>query len=120
MTPKLRPAAVAGALALAGTGLGAPAASAGQSEVIDVKGGRVVFQHKGEILKAYAKRATDYGVRAEISRDAPGSVEDHSSDGRWVSKNLSIREGAKLRLRLCYVNHRGAVISCSHSEHAVA
>ncbi len=124
--------AVTGALALAALGLSAPAASAGESERIRTKGGEVRFEAHGERLVASDTNPSHpYVIRAYLDwRDSRGrrhtaQVTSFSTDDEESVNNLSIREGTKVTLMMCYVKIDGDdgdlhVRRCSLGQRAVA
>jgi hypothetical protein len=120
--------ALAGALALAACGAGAPAASAGQSQEITTGGGSVVFEHRGERVLAHDELRDGRGVAAIVlwqdkntDRFHRVTVIDGSSTGGPARKNLSIPEGNKVELVMCYTDN-GQVDpdQCSGTQRAVA
>ena len=80
------------ALALTVLGLGAAAATAGTDEAIETDRGFASFNDRSEIVTANDKKAT---------------------------KTLSIPEGAKVKLKLCYVDNE-VVKKCSRPQSATA
>jgi hypothetical protein len=115
MTRSTRLARIA-APALACLALAAPAAFADTGdERIDGKYGFVKFQSKGEILSAADIVPDGYGVRAYLRWKGGNSASawdtkgiDHYPDVR----NLSIREGTKVSLTMCYTRN-GLDTRCS-------
>jgi hypothetical protein len=133
MTPTtiMRRLALLCALALAALGAGAPAASAGESEWIDTKGGKVSFDHRGEWLMALDERPGDgYRVRAYIRWPVFGGLLQRaqvtddptigSSGGPASFANLGIREGTNVELVLCYAHLSGQIAQCSRPQRAEA
>jgi hypothetical protein len=107
MAFRLRPFAVAAALAAAATGLAAPAASAGKSQRIDTAGGFTSFSATDEILRVNDERGEGYRVVGELRRRNGAipfaTVTDRDgANGEPYSSDLEIREGTKLSLRLVY------------------
>jgi hypothetical protein len=129
MTFRPRPLAVFGVAAILGTGPGAPAAHAGQSQRIDTKGGTATFADADEILRVNDKRSEGYRVLAELrlrngAVPISGVTDRDGANGEPNSNDLEIREGTKLSLRLCYERrlNTGAyvIVSCSGWQNAVA
>ncbi len=108
--------ALAGAAVLAVCALAAPVASADPGdERIDGKYGFVEFQSDGEILRAADIVPDGYGVRAYLRWKGGNSASawdtkgiDHYPDVR----NLSIREGTRVSLTMCYTRN-GVDVRCS-------
>jgi hypothetical protein len=115
--------AVAGALALALTGLSAPTASAGSYERIDVRYGYVEFEPDGNRLTAGDIWPDDTGVRARLSWKEPDGVESASvtdgSEGYASSENLDIEDGTTVLLHLCFTRN-GADVNCTDGQQAEA
>jgi hypothetical protein len=119
--------AALGASAAAVFALNAPVASAGQSQLIEGQYGSVTFDHYGEILTAYAgPYAGGRGVRAYLEWTDQGShktsvtaLEGAGGTGK-KSKNLSIREGTTVYLRMCYTNLQNEDYKCSKRQKGVA
>jgi hypothetical protein len=121
--------AVGGALALALFAVGAPTASAGQSQNIDTRGGFVSFNHVDEFLYVDDERGEGYSVVAELKlRNGAIPIarvtDGDGANGNPNSDDLSLREGTDLSLRMCYEDRlpTGAaiVISCSRWQNAEA
>jgi hypothetical protein len=128
ITATIRRVALAGALAMGMSGLGVPAASAGQSQEIATGGGSVVFKHRGERVLAYDERRDGYGVAAIVlwqddrtDRFHRKIVIDGRSGGGPARRNLKIPEGNKVSLTMCYTNN-GQVDAdkCSGTQDAEA
>lgn len=109
--------------ALAASGLSAATASAGESQTIETERGAVSFEHYGEILEAYAgPYAGGYGVRAYLDWTDGGSKKAsvtalQGADGTGSkSRNLSIREGTVVYLRMCYTNLSNEDVKCSKRQ----
>jgi hypothetical protein len=122
---RARRAGLAGALALTALGSSVPAASAGENESIKTKGGLVTFEHRDEVVTAKDTRRDGLGVQAVLAwSDATGRnrtvfVIDGGADTLSQFKDLSIREGTKVALTMCYVGEQGPV-KCSHAQRARA
>ena len=107
--------------------LGAPVASAGQGQLIEGRYGSVSFDHYGEILTAYAgPYAGGRGVRAYLEWTDKGehkasvlALEGTGGTGQ-ASKNLTIREGRTVHLRMCYTNLQNEDYKCSKRQRGVA
>jgi hypothetical protein len=119
--------AVGGVLLSGPLGIGASAASAGESEAISTERGRVAFSDRGEILEAYAgPYAGGYGVRAYLTwNDGGGHTARvtalQGADGTGsATRNLSIREGVTVYLRMCYSDIQGDNVKCSKRQRAEA
>lgn len=128
-TTVARRVARAGALAAALVAVSAPAASAGQSQGIDTKGGYVSFNERDEILFATDERRDGYSVTADLMlRDGvvPIAVvrDGDGANGNPSTDDLSLREGKDLSLRMCYEDRlpNGSLItiSCSLWQNAEA
>jgi hypothetical protein len=126
----IRRIAVTGALALAVLGLGASAAFAGESQVIDTDGGVVRFDASrafGDQVQSLAvkdQRRDGWAVRAYLhwtDRDGPhtASLTDPRSSGGGDAKELSILGGVPVLLSMCYIDD-GRIVQCSFSQPAVA
>jgi hypothetical protein len=118
---------VLGAAAFAVVALGAPAASAGQSQSISGERGHVRFDDYGEILTAFAgPYAGGRGVRAYLTWTHQGSHKVsvtalQGADGTGKErKNLTIPEGTTVWLRMCYTNLSDEDYKCSRRQRAVA
>jgi len=123
MLKTFRRAAVAAALSLAAF---APAAAAGTDEKITVKGGWVQFEHRGEHLTASDTNPShNYSVRAYLDwKDSRGRhtefVTSWQGDTKVARKNLSIPEGTRVTLMVCYVTWQGNSRRCSLGQAATA
>jgi hypothetical protein len=122
----LRRLAATGALALTVFGLSVPAASAGESEQIRTKGGKLQFQAHGDILRAHDTRRDGYSVRARAIWFDPSDrthhkeyVTDPNSAGVSRARPLPIPEGISVELKLCYIDNTG-IVSCSKEQEGVA
>jgi hypothetical protein len=128
-TPDARvrpPIAAICALAIAAFGLTAPAASAGENESIKTKGGLVTFKHKDEQIEAWDNRPDHLGVQATLAwTDAAGDnhtkwvIDTTGADELGKFKDLSIRDGTRVALTMCYVDDTGPT-DCSRPQSAVA
>ena len=126
---RFRRIALAGAVAVAVSGLGVPAASAGQSQEIATGGGSVVFKHRGERVLAYDERRDGWGVTAYVhwtdrrtGRFHREDAFDGRSGGGHARRNLKIPEGTKVDLTMCYEKRGrdGELGDCSDTQHAEA
>ena len=111
-------AVVGGALALAASAAGAPAASAGHSESISTKQGFVKFDDFGEKLQAYDAKEGGYGVRAYLhwsSTEKATVIANRSTGSGFAQKNLSIPEGVPVELTICHTKG-GVDVKCSLSQ----
>ncbi|HWK29986.1 MAG TPA: hypothetical protein VNS09_25680 [Solirubrobacter sp.] len=115
------------ALALGLLGLGAATAHAGQSQSIETERGSVRFEHYGEILTAYAgPYAGGRGIRAYLDwtdrgrKHAVVTALQGAGGTGTASKNLSIREGTTVYLRMCYTNLQNEDTRCSKRQRGVA
>ena len=91
--------AVTGVLALAVSGLSVPAASAGDSELIEVKGGYGLFADGGDLLRAVDQRRDGYGVRARLGFSGTSATATAQGVGELqLSKSASTRRS---RLSRC-------------------
>jgi len=122
----IRHISVIGALVLSVLAIGAPAASAGESESIRTKGGVVTFTHKDEEITAKDTRRDGLGVSAVLAwSDASGKnrtvfvTDATGADVLSKFKDLSIREGTRVALTLCYVGEGGPE-RCSRPQRAEA
>jgi hypothetical protein len=111
-------AVIAGALALAASAAGAPAAFAGHSESISTKQGFVKFDDFGEKLQAYDAKEGGYGVRAYLhwsSTEKATVIANRSTGSGFAQKNLSIPEGVPVELTICHTKG-GVDVKCSLSQ----
>jgi hypothetical protein len=92
----------------------------GEDERIEVAGGIAWFFHHGEILKVWDVRKDGLGVRAHLLEVGSSRVTDRGVGGGPKSKNLSIYEGAKVELRICYIDKSGDTVRCSQGQVAYA
>lgn len=109
--------AVTGALAVAVCGLSVSSASAGQNAYVWGKYGHVKFEQYGEVLTASDDWHDGYGVRAYLhwGGNQSAGVTDDGPEPYPESRNLSIPEGTKVSLTMCYTNN-GADVRCSDYE----
>jgi hypothetical protein len=92
---------------------------AGQDETITVEGGYVEFHHYGEIVEVSDEVLDGRGLRAYVLEVGTKTVSDYTADGEPERLNLSIYEGAKVELKLCYtVDHQRD--ECSQRQVAIA
>lgn len=110
----LRLLAVAAALALTASAVGAATASAGSHERILTKGGVVWFDHTGDYIGALDRRRDGHAVRALLDwRLKDGWHSSEVTDDRGytngppdphlaVYRKLFIPEGTTVRLTMCY------------------
>jgi hypothetical protein len=103
-----------------------PAASAGSNEAIKTKGGYVTFKHKDEEIEAWDRREDGLGVEAVLAwTDAAGEnhtkwvIDTTGADNLGKFRDLSIREGTRVHLTMCYVSDSGPT-DCSRTQTAVA
>ncbi|HEY1357064.1 MAG TPA: hypothetical protein VGF21_02050 [Thermoleophilaceae bacterium] len=115
----IRRTAMTGALALTLFAVSVPAAFAGENETIKVKGGSVAFFHKGDFLVAYDGVRDKLGVRAYLLHGNRATQVTDIAGGAAISDQLSIREGTKVYLIVCYERH-GKDVQCSGAQDAVA
>ena len=107
--------------------LSVPVASAGESEMIEGERGFVSFDHYGEVLTAFAgPYAGGRGVRAYLEWTDEGekkarvtALQGTGGTGK-ETKNLTIREGTTVYLRMCYTNLSNEDYKCSKRQRAVA
>jgi hypothetical protein len=92
----------------------------GEDERIETAGGIAWFYHHGEILKVQDVRKDGLGVQAHLLEVGSKTVTDRGVGGGPRSKNLSIYEGAKVLLTLCYIDKSGDTTDCSQSQVAYA
>ena len=125
-TTFMRRLAVLCTLALTVFGLSVASASAGTHESIKTKRGSVAFNHKGEILTAEDSKGDGIGIMAHLfwkvkkNKTVSATVIDGSgADGLPNAKNLDIRDGTVVNLKLCYTNN-GVVFKCSKVQKATA
>jgi hypothetical protein len=125
-TAIVRRLAAISALALTVLAVGVPAASAGESEAIRTKGGIVTFKDRGDEITAEDTRRDGKGVQAVLAwNDATGTnhtvfvVDATGADVLSKFKDLSIREGTRVALTMCYVGDGGPE-RCSRPQRAVA
>ncbi len=118
---------LAGVAVLAVSALSPATASAGESEMIETQYGSVVFEHYGEILTAnVGPYAGGRGVRAYLdwtdgaAKKASVLALPGATGVGSKSKNLSIREGTTVYLRMCYTNIQTEDTQCSKRQRAVA
>jgi hypothetical protein len=109
------------AVALAVFGVSVSAASAGSDESIKTKRGLAAFNDKGETLIADDTLADKQGVQAFLFWNGRSvTVTDgNGANNSPNSKSLSIPEGTKVKLKLCYVDN-GVVTKCSRAQSATA
>ena len=114
----LRLLAVAGALAMTASAVGAATASAGSHERILTKGGVVWFDHTGDYIGALDRRKDGHAVRAYLDwweregdeyvhhteevTDDRGYTNGPPDPDLAVYRKLFIPEGTTVRLTLCY------------------
>ncbi len=112
-------------LAVTVLGLSVSAASAGTDESITTKRGSASFNDKDEIVTANDKLKDGFGVQAFLFwKVKKKTVSVTVTDGNGANnspntKNLRIREGTKVNLKLCYVDN-GIVTKCSRVQVATA
>ena len=112
-------------LAVTASGLSVPAASAGTDESITTKRGSASFNDKDEIVTANDKLKDGIGIQAFVFwKTKKGTVSATVTDGNGANnspntKNLRIREGTKVNMKLCYVDN-GVVTKCSRVQVATA
>lgn len=111
--------AVTGVLALAVSGLSVPAASAGDSELIEVKGGYGLFADGGDLLRAVDQRRDGYGVRARLGFSGTSATATAQGVGELQDNDLNVREGAKVWLQVCYTK-KGVDVKCSQFQRGTA
>jgi hypothetical protein len=106
--------------------LSVPVASAGTDESITTKRGSASFNDKDEIITANDKLKDGIGIQAfafwKVKKKKTVSVTVTDGNGANNSpntKNLRIREGTKVKLKLCYVDN-GVVLDCSRIQVATA
>jgi hypothetical protein len=101
------------------------AASAGSDESITTKHGSAAFIDSGETLIANDKSKDRFSVMASLTwkegkKGRSATVRDGNGPGNTPnSRNLGIREGTRVHLKLCYVNN-GVVFKCSKAQAATA
>jgi hypothetical protein len=118
--------AATGALAVTMFGVSVSAASAGTDESITTKRGSASFNDNTEIVTANDTLANKQGVQAFLSwktKSGKGrsvTVEDgNGANNSPNTKHVSLPEGTKVHLKLCYVNN-GTVFKCSKPQAATA
>ncbi len=123
----LRRLAVFGAAAMTFLALSVPVASAGESQMIEGERGFVSFDDYGEVLTAFAgPYAGGRGVRAYLEWTDDGeknarvtALQGAGGTGK-ETKNLTIREGTTVYLRMCYTDLSDEDYKCSKRQRAVA
>jgi hypothetical protein len=117
----IRRLAALGALALAVFGLCVAGASAGTDESIETKRGIAAFNDRSEIVTANDKKRDGFGIQAHLFwKGRSVTVTDGGgNDGIPNTKNLSIPEGTRVSLKLCYVDN-DVVKKCSRVQRATA
>jgi hypothetical protein len=127
-TPKaaiFRRLAVICAMAVSVFAVSVSAASAGSDESITTKHGSAAFIDRGETLIANDKSKDRFSVMASLTwkegkKGRSATVRDGNGPGNTPnSRNLGIREGTRVHLKLCYVNN-GVVFKCSRAQAATA
>jgi hypothetical protein len=93
---------------------------AGEDERIRAKGGTAWFFHHGEIVKVQDTRRDGLGVRAYLIGVGTTVVEDRGAGGKPRSKNLSIPDGQRVEIALCYFDKAGNQVDCSERQSAVS
>ena len=113
--------ATIGALAATMFGLSASAASAGTDESITTARGSASFNDRSEIVTANDTKKDGIGIQAFLFWNGRSvTVTDgNGANNSPNTKNLSIPEGTKVKLKLCYVNN-GTVFKCSRPQAATA
>jgi len=112
-------------LAVTVFGLSVSAASAGTDESITTKRGSASFNSKDEIVTANDKLEDGLGIQAFVFwKTKKGTVSATVTDGNGANnspntKNLRIREGTKVKMKLCYVDDE-VVQDCSRVQVATA
>jgi hypothetical protein len=109
--------------------LSVSAASAGTDESITTKRGSASFNDKDEIVTANDRLEDGIGIQAHVfwkikTSSGTKTVSATVTDGNGANnspntKNLRIREGTKVRMKLCYVDG-GIVTKCSRVQFATA
>jgi hypothetical protein len=118
----LRRLAATGALALTVFAVSAGTATAGESESIKTDGGHVTFEHRDEEVTAEDTRVDGLGVQAvlvwvdETDHNRTVFVVDATgADDLSKFKDLTIREGTRVALTMCYVDDFGPS-ECSRTQ----
>jgi hypothetical protein len=120
-TPGIRKLAATIAITATACGIAAPAALAGTDESITTARGSASFNHKDEILTANDKKKDGFGIMAFLfwGGKSVTVVDGNGANNSPNSKDLNIREGTKVKLKLCYVDN-GVVFKCSKPQGATA
>jgi hypothetical protein len=116
------------AVALSGGALATGAAAApdpdghraGEDERIRAAGGTAWFHHHGEIVKVKDTRRDGLGVRVYLLGVGTSVLTDRGAGGKARSLDLSIPEGQRVEMKLCYVDEFGNQPDCSELQSAVA
>ncbi len=116
------------AVALGGAALPASAAGApdpdghraGEDERIRAAGGTAWFFHHGEIVKVEDTRRDGLGVRAYLLGVGTTEVTDRGADRKARYRNLSIPDGQRVEIALCYFDKAGNQVDCSERQSAVS
>jgi hypothetical protein len=93
---------------------------AGEDERIRAAGGTAWFSHHDEIVKVDDTRRDGLGVRAYFAGIGTSIVTDRGAGGKPESLDLSVPEGQKVLLKLCYIDEFGLQAGCSDSQAAIA
>jgi hypothetical protein len=117
----LRRIAAVGVLVPAMLGLTVSAASAGSDESITTARGSASFNDRSEIVTANDTKKDGMGIQGFLFWNGRSvTVTDgNGANNSPNTKNLAIREGTKVSLKLCYVDN-GVVKKCSRVQTAVA
>jgi hypothetical protein len=117
----IRRLAAIGALALTVVGLSTAVASAGSDESITTKRGSASFNDNTEIVTANDTLADKQGVQAFLfwNGQSVTVTDGNGANNSPNTRKLSIPEGTKVGLKLCYVDN-GVVKKCSRPQSATA
>ena len=96
-------------------------AAAGTDEAIETDRGFASFNDSSEIVTANDTKSDRMGVQAFLfwSGRSVTVTDGNGANNSPNTKNLSIPEGTKVKLKLCYVDN-GVVKKCSRAQSATA
>ncbi|GAA2360267.1 hypothetical protein GCM10009854_44110 [Saccharopolyspora halophila] len=78
--------------------------------------GHAAFDHNGDHLYAADTDSDGYGVYVKYYRadvDTWGEFTNRKGSGTTVDHNMNMREGSKIRYRVCRLSSSGGTINCS-------
>ena len=93
---------------------------AGEDERIRAAGGTAWFFHHDEILKVKDTRRDGLGVRVYLLGVGTTVLTDRGAGGNARSLDLSIPDGQRVEMKLCYVDEFGNQPDCSELQSAIA